>query len=174
MKHTLAYLSILCIALGLAACAGSEKPEAASAVAPVEEEAQQSVGPRVASLHNIDTSADGFDITTEVKVDSSSVANCAFDEYYDNLITLHVMKDSTSVVNHTFSKNDFRGDYDASKSVLVGMIYKERKEGVMVFAVEVGDPDNEEGGANFILRVDNAGAYTVTVDNTQDTSHDGE
>lgn len=172
MKHT-AYLAVLSIALGLAACGGSENKDSQLVDTLAAEVAPVSTGPSVATIRNIDTKVDGYDIHSECCVDSASVVKYEYGEYYNNEVLLTIEKDGTRLFNHTFSKADFQGDYDASKNLLVGLIYKERKEGLFVFAVEVGEPYGE-GGACFLLKVDSSGGYSISVDNTQDTSLDGE
>lgn len=160
--------------LSLSACSGSDKNDSTQMVKPECDEAGMNDGPQVYKLRGINLSEGGYDIHTEAYVDSSSVATCLYGEYYDNQVTLSISREGSNVFNHTFSKADFHGAYDASSSVLVGMTCKEVKDGQFVFAVEVGDPDNDEGGSNFFLKVDKQGGMSITVDNTQDTSHDGE
>lgn len=174
MKLYISSLLGLTLTLGIAACTGSSEKSTDSEPVNLEAEVATPQGPTVAVIRSIQDSFDSYSIHSECQLDSASVVECAYGQYYDNKVTLHIEKEGSSILDRTFTKHDFKGAYDADKNVLVGFILKEQKDGLLIFSVEVGDPDNEEGGACFFLKVDKSGGYTISVDTTQDTSSDGE
>lgn len=74
------------------------------------------------------------------------VANDMGDTYVDNQIVLHLTRGGETVVNKTFTKNDFSSVVDAdflSKSILEGLVYdKVTSEGI-VYAASVCYPQTD-------------------------------
>lgn len=106
--------------------------------------------------------------------DSLPLAKDGATRYYDNRITLRVMRaDGTSFFKKSFTKSFFRSYVDDiyyKDGALLGIVFVVAEGNHLVFAASVGNPDkSSDEYVPLVLKIDNFGNVTVTKDTQLDT-----
>lgn len=168
MKKYLFYAGYGLLALCLCACGGkghegNEGEENASG-------ALTTNGPEYDPCSETTQQVGDFTVNVKCQADSANIVKDSYDtEFYDNKVTVSITNADGNVFNHTFTKSEFEGDYKASASILQGMAYSQRVNGLFEFGAQVGEPGNPEDGMLFIVKVATDGSYTIEVNYNQNS-----
>ena len=120
---------------------------------------------------DVEVGSHHYRVAIACQADKGAVVRDQLDtEFYDNLISVTISEAGSELASHTFRKSDFQGSYDAAHSILQGMAYSDYRDGQFIFGCQVGEPGNDEGGANFRVTMTSSGSVSITPDYTQDTS----
>lgn len=170
MKHS--YITLALAALALTACSSRQEAPTTG-----DEPEVTTEGPIEAAgnsyTQDVTVGGQNYAISIQCTPDHNTIIKDELDqEFYDNTVSITIRRDSTQIYSHTFTKAEFSGNYNASRSILQGMAYSSVSGGQFVFGAQVGDPGNDEGGTNFSVSIPTSGngSATITPDNTQDTT----
>lgn len=95
-------------------------------------------------------------------------------QYYNNTITLKILRANSEVfVSRTYHKSDFREYVRNSKyyerSVLLGIVYDEVRDGKIYFAASVGAPDvRSDEFIPLVMSVSRSGDISIALDTRLD------
>lgn len=108
-------------------------------------------------------------LSLDCEPDSSTVVRDAVDtEFYDNRVTITVMEGDTQILSHTFLRKDFPGQYDPAHCILQGVAFMGVSQGKFLLGAQVGEPGNDEGGANYAITLTPAGDVSIEVDTSRE------
>lgn len=147
----LIYLLLLPLAVAVAACGGKKgSSERESVLATMDSIDSHGLQRMQTSKSEMDLKFKGKDYHSLVSrtPDESlpHVSNEMGDTYVDNKIVLRLTRGSETVLNKTFTKNDFSSVVDAdflSKSVLEGIVYDKTTAQGIVYAASVCYPQTD-------------------------------
>ncbi len=174
-KGTLAALSLS--ALLLAGCGGKSaeagkdgKDSAAVAVKPYAD-------PKMEMKYSVRLAGKGYSVTIKREADPSQpvVQDELGHEFYDNRVTVTILRDGAAFSEATYTKDSFREFLtatDSKGSVLLGMAFDpDRSDSRAIRLVsQVGQPGIEEG-PSFVIEIPlDGGAASILRDKRQDTT----
>lgn len=147
----LIYLLLLPLAVAVTACGGKKgSPEHESVLATMDSIDSHGLQRMQTSKSEMDLKFKGKDYHSLVSrtPDESlpHVSNDMGDTYVDNKILLRLTRGSETVLNKTFTKNDFSSVVDAdflTKSVLEGIVYDKTTEQGIMYAASVCYPQTD-------------------------------
>lgn len=155
----------------LAATSCKEEKKAEDIVAKMPTESKKEAGPQKREASHWSQTIEWRGATYTVRIDrepdSALVADESGQKYYDNRVTLQVLRaDGTAFVDKTFHKSDFlaaaKGQY-AKSGVLLGMVFDRAKADCLVFGGSIGNPNpDSEEFVPLSISIDPMGKVTVT------------
>ena len=168
MKKYLFYAGSGLLALCLTACGGktsdSSDANADSSYTAISD------GPIYEPCSEKSEKVGDFTVSIKCQPDSATIVKDVMDtEFYDNKVTVSITKGAESVFTHTFTKSEFKGEYNPAVSILQGMAYSQRVNGLFEFGAKVGDPGNDEDGIQYRVKVATDGSYTIEVNYNQNS-----
>lgn len=119
-----------------------------------------------------------YTIETQLAADDSlPLASDGTSRYYDNRITLRVIRADGSVfLKKSFTKSYFKSYVDDiyyKNGALLGIVFVNAKGNYLNFAASVGNPDkSSDEYVPLVLKVDNFGNVTISKDTQLDTDED--
>ncbi|MBM6992174.1 MAG: DUF4738 domain-containing protein [Prevotella sp.] len=119
-----------------------------------------------------------YTVVTNLVADPTlPLASDGFARYYDNRITLRVIRaDGTEFLKREFTKSFFKEYVDNTyykEGALLGIVYVKTSGNQLLFAASVGNPDkSSDEYVPLVLKVDNFGNVTVSKDTRLDTDSD--
>lgn len=157
------YLSLLSALLLLAAC--SAKTEGTSTQTD-STNVETAGGPIAIPCRSYSETQGEYTIAIRCDIDSQCVVrDCLDTEFYDNIVTVSVSRGGQELFSQVLTKDDFKGEFDGSRCILQGVAFNELKDGAIVLGAQVGEPANDEGGANFRIVFNTSGTYSIAADN---------
>ena len=107
-------------------------------------------------------------------VDSLPLAADGATKYYDNRITLRIVRaDGTDFFKKTFTKTYFKeyvDDIYYKDGAMLGIVFDKVEGNTLVFAASVGNPDkSSDEYVPLVLKIDNFGNVSVSKDTNLDT-----
>jgi hypothetical protein len=116
-----------------------------------------------------------YTIQTQLKaVDSLPLASDGNKRYYDNTITLRIVRaDGSEFFKRTFKKTDFKSYVDDiyyKDGALLGIVFVGAKGDNLQFAASVGNPDkSSDEYVPLVLSISSTGGVTISKDTQLDT-----
>lgn len=92
-------------------------------------------------------------------------------KFYDNKVSLTILRDGQAFFSKQYQKNDFNGyltEEELKKSTLQGMAFYKVMEGQICFGAAVGAPGDD--GTPFVIKISSSGSMSIAKDNVIDTS----
>lgn len=141
----------------------------------VKAEKPQSMGNQKQSTH---VTWMGSHYTVEIQrlsVDSLPLATDGVKRYYDNSITVNIVRaDGTTFFKHKFLKSEFKNYVDANYyegGALLGVAYEKTQGTQLLLGASVGSPDKaSDEYVPLIIKVDNYGHYSIEKDTKADVN----
>lgn len=95
-------------------------------------------------------------------------------KYFDNKIVIRVLRqDGSEFFNRTFTKSDFSSYVDEAtrkEGALLGLVFDEVKDDVLVFAGSIGSPDiTSDEYVPLVMKINRMGAVSIAKDTRLDT-----
>ncbi len=93
-------------------------------------------------------------------------------EYIDNRIRVSILRDGNAWLDKKFTKEafyDFISAKDYNKCLLHGIAFDRAEEGLLIFGVHIGSPD-DDANYYFSLSIDRNALISIVRDDQQDTS----
>lgn len=176
IKHIYIGISVLMAVAALAACGKKKENDNIIVKKPtiVAKKPIQRVGD-YSQTTPIEWGSANYSITVERKADAQLdiVDDGAGNRYYDNLITVHIVRqDGSDFFNRTFTKHDFASYVDETyrSGALLGIVFDKVEDGVLRFAASVGSPDKiSDEYVPLVLKINRFGEVSMNRDTELDT-----
>ena len=177
MKHS---LTLIIISLLTATAVGCKEEKSSQVIIIKKPKVLKSERPQKMGnlVHSQSVNWMGSKYTVEIKrtaADSLPLATDGVKRYYDNTISLRVVRADGSVFfSRKFHKSDFKsyvGDTYYKDGALLGVAFVKAEGNQLTFGASVGSPDPaSDEYVPLIVKVDNFGNYSVTKDTKADVN----
>lgn len=169
MKRIVPILLLGLVGVAVTSCKEEKKPVDIVAKVPVEP--KKPSGPQkrepFTTSEVVDWHGGKYTVKIERVPDSTLVSDASGQKYYDNRITLRILRaDGSIFVDKTYRKSDFFAAVNnkfSTDGVLLGMAFDRVKDGQLAFGASIGDPNpDSDDFVPISITIDEMGKATIS------------